>query len=271
MIPLSCLNCCHNPLQLGPIGTAFGFCTRHRVVLNNPHATTCGQLLRKDLLANSAKAQQKRHREDFTEKHVVLLRSPKTRALDAHLAEEPNGQLPHDAVVEEVTSYGLVDSKIGTMAALRRVSGARAEIAMLSLSRSYFSNCVRRGGKWTAGVHLAYWTLDRLEDDPQIEATDIRGPIAYSLGKTIAIGKWMVVALRLALLSDVGARAKSANDPAGRFVKLVSQAVASARVDAPDKVRASLKRTRKLWRGALSEERYGELRKRLHKDADAAE
>ena len=61
MGPLSCVNCCHNPLQLGPVGTAFGYCTRHRAILNQPQLTTCGRLLRKDLLAESARRQSAIH------------------------------------------------------------------------------------------------------------------------------------------------------------------------------------------------------------------
>lgn len=267
MIPLSCLNCCHNPLQLGPVGTAFGFCTRHRVVLNQPTATTCGQLLRKDLLVDSARAEQERHRKIFPETDVVLLRSPKTRAKDVGLVEEPNGQLPPDAVVEEVTSYGVIDRKIGTMRALRRVPGIRAEIAMLSLSRSYFSNCVRLGGPWTAGVHLAFWTLDRLDAEPQLEAADIRGPVGPSLGRTIAVAKWLVIALRMSFLADVGSRAKRARDPAAVFVKLIQKAVVGSSVEEPAKLLASLKKHRKAWRAGLTSDRYAELREKLHEEA----
>ena len=60
--------------------------------------------------------------------------------------EQPNGQLPADPIIEEVQGYGQLDSKMASMAALHRIPGSRAEVAMLSLSRGYFGNCRAHGG-----------------------------------------------------------------------------------------------------------------------------
>ena len=217
MIPLSCLNCCHNPLQLGPLGTQFGYCTRHRLVLNHPQATTCGQLLRKDLLAESASRENHLHAAAFSTDRIVFLGTRKQATALKGAVEKPNGQMPADAIVEELQNYGSLDSKIGSMAVLHRIPGARAEVAMLSLSRAYFRNCVANGGSWTAGIHLLYWTLRRLDEEPEINATDLRGPIPYSLTHTLAVARWSLLAFRLAFVSDVGRVAAAEGDRAGRL------------------------------------------------------
>lgn len=266
MGPLSCVNCCHNPLQLGPVGTSFGYCTRHAVVLTHPQLTTCGQLLRKDLLFTSAKREQLRHAKDYPEARVVLAAAPEVDARKKGFVETPNGQLPPDAVLEEVQSYGALDSKIATMAALHRISGSRAEVAMLSLSRGYFRNCVERGGRWTAGIHVAFWTLRRLDEDPPIKATDLRGPIGLSLGQTIAIARWTIIALRLALLADVGSRARQENDRMGVMADLAANAVGAVRATDPDRLLAWLSRKRPSWTAALTPKRYALVWKELHRD-----
>jgi hypothetical protein len=183
MEPLSCVNCCHNPLQLGSIGTAFGHCTRHGVALVHPHATTCGQLLRKDLLIQSADRERRLHSKVYRTDRVSLVVAPEVDA--TYLTERPSEQVPTDAIVEEVQAYGAVDKKIATMAALRRISGPRAEVAMLSLSRAYVANCFRRDRKWKSSVHLLFWTLQRLHEEPVFAPTDLREPLSFSLSQTI--------------------------------------------------------------------------------------
>jgi hypothetical protein len=270
MIPLSCINCCHNPLQLGSVGTVFGYCTRHRAVLNQPQLTTCGQLLRKDLLADSGRRQRAIHSQSFAPDHIATVADPDRSASKAGLVEKPNGQLPPDPVIEEVQNFGNLDSRIASMAALHRVPGARAEVAMLSLSRAYFGNCVARGGPWTAGVHLLYWTLGRLDADPALGATDLRGPIAFSLGHTIAVARWSLIAFRLAFVSDVGQEAESVQDRAGRLARLAGQAVKAAPGTDPDRLLDWLGKKKPGWSTALSAQRYAEIREQLHRtDPDA--
>ena len=264
MGPLACINCCHNPLQLGPVGTTFGYCARHRVVLNRPQSTTCGQLLRKDLLAESAQRERAIHATTYPEDRVVLVAEPKQVASRKGYVEKANGQLPADPIVEEVQGYGHLDSKIATMAALHRIPGARAEVALLSLSRAYFGNCMAHGGRWTAGVHLLFWTLSRLDEPPVINATDLRGPIAYSLGHTISLARWTIVALRLAFVSDVGRAARAEHDRAGKLARLPEQAVRAAPGIDPDRLIRWLGKKKSGWSSALSAHRYARLREELH-------
>lgn len=268
MIPLSCVNCCHNPLQLGSVGTAFGFCTRHQAVLNQPQLTTCGQLLRKDLLAESAARQRTIHRKSYSEERISMVMDPSLPASKRGLIEKPNGQLPADAVIEEVQNFGHLDSKIASMAALHRVPGVRAEVAMLSLSRGYFGNCIARGGQWTAGVHLLYWTLGRLDSNPVPEATDLRGPIAFSVGHTIAVARWTLIAFRLAFVGDVGSAAAQAKDKAGRLSRLPGQAAKATPGIDPDRLLGWLGQRRPIWSSALSAHRYAKLRQTLHQTDD---
>lgn len=107
MEPLSCVNCLHNPLQLGGVGTAFGYCTAHRVVLHESHHTTCGQLLRKDLLSVRATAEQKLHRRSFHVDFVQELTSPRERMSGATLVLEFEDQAVGDDVFADVAEYGL--------------------------------------------------------------------------------------------------------------------------------------------------------------------
>ena len=266
MVPLSCINCCHNPLQLGPVGTAFGYCTRHRVVLNHPQLTTCGQLLRKDLLAQSAQREQLAHQTSYPVERVVMVANPQQAAEKKGFVEKPNGQLPADAIIEEVQNYGCLDnSKIGSMAALHRISGARAEVAMLSLSRAYFGNCIAQGGPWTAGVHLLFWTLRRLDEDPSLRATDLRGPIAFSLGHTIAVARWTLLAFRLAFVSDVGRAAEESGDRVSKLARLPGQAIRAAPGIEPDRLLAWLGKKKAVWSSALSANRYAKIREELHR------
>ncbi len=264
MVPLSCVNCCHNPLQLGPIGTQFGYCTRHGLVLVSPQLTTCGQLLRKDLLAQSAGREQTLHRRSFVCDHVSLLSSPGARAESVHLVEAPNGQIPADPVVEEVREYGELESKIATMAALHRIPGVRAEVAMLSLSRAYFRTCTTRKGAWTSGIHLLNWTLGRLDAEQELVATDLRGPIV-TLEETVRLARWLLLTLRLAFVADVGEQARRVADPVGRFSVLVAEAIVSTQPDDPDRLCTYLRRRRAAWRKIFPQARYEKIQRSLHR------
>jgi hypothetical protein len=265
MLPLSCVNCCHNPLQLGAIGTPFGYCTRHRVVLNQPHLTTCGQLLRKDLLAESAERESAVHRTQYRTALVVLVAKPSQSAEKLGLVEKANGQLPADPVFEELKQYGSLDSKIASMAALKRVPGARAEIARLSLSRAYFRNCIKNKGSWTAGLHLLFWTLQHLDEEPVFAATDVRGPIVDTVSGTIAAARWTLLAFRLAFIGDVGRIAERDDDPAGRLAKLPVQAITAAGDD-PDKLLEWLGKKKPSWSSALPPNRYEKLSDELRRE-----
>jgi len=257
---LSCSNCCHNPLQLGPVGTAFGYCTRHRVVLREPHLLTCGQLLRKDLLGPRAASERARHAQRFAADRVAYVAEPDVSTRD--VVEKPNGRMPGDAVVDEVRDFGELDSKIASLAALRRIPGARAEAAMLSLGRGYFRNCVEHGGRWTAGVHLLRWTLDRLVDKPALEPTDLREPLGPSLARTVEIAVWYVVAMRLALITEIAAKA-GPGDPVARLSPLAERASRATEPGSGFEMLGWLSDRAPSIRRALPLSRYETLRRRL--------
>jgi hypothetical protein len=217
-------------------------------------------------LDKSATEQRALHGMTFKENRVSVLASPTTDATSKQMVEKPNGQLPGDVVLEEARSYGEFGSKIATLAALHRVPGARAEIALLSLSRAYLSNCYARDGAWTAGVHLAFWTLEVLTREPTFEATDLRGPFTKRLEVVTAIASWTLISFRLALLTDVAERARMQKDgPMSRVKKLVLDAI-EAPPTRPDRLLARLRRDRRKWNAVLSYERYRRFRESLHQD-----
>jgi len=263
MEPLSCSNCCHNPLQLGPVGTAVGYCTRHRLALLAPHQTTCGQLLRKDLLRERALEERTLHRKAFPENKIRDLHD-RAIASDRGLAEAPNGELSTDPVADEVLGYGKLPSKSATLAALRRIAGARAEVAFLSLGRAYFANCVSRGGPWTAGGHLLWWTLERLLEVPVVGPEDLREPIGAPLRAFLEIGRWRIVAMRLALLADVGNRA--GDDPVGRLPDTLRKAMTVTKPGSATHLLGWLRRNHRQFTHAMSRSRYEELRGVWHKE-----
>lgn len=264
MEPLSCSNCCHNPMQIGPLGTTFGFCTRHRLLLNAPNQTTCGQLYRKDLPAKRAEEERQFHQNSFSEEFVSLVADPQVHAKRRKLAELPNGALPSDAVFEDVRSFGRLDSKISSLAALRRDPGVRGEIAFLSLGRGYVRTCLARGGSWTSGVHLLWWTLGRLREKPIIAATDLREPAALSIAKLVSLAQWHVVAFRLILIDDIAQAGK--DDPVHRLSRVVRDAIASSAPGIADSLLGQLSRQKGAFETALSPQRYEKLATGLHRD-----
>lgn len=263
MEPLSCVNCLHNPLQLGGVGTAFGYCTAHHKVLYGSHHTTCGQLLRKDLLSARATAEQKLHRRSFRVEFVQELTSPGVAMNDADLVSELEVQAGDD-VFRDVAEYGLLPSKVATLAALWSRSGIRAEVAMLSLGRAYFTNCIRRRGKWTAGLHLARHTLNRLTEDPLLSLEDLRAPVIAPLARAIDLAKWAVVAQRVAILIDVGNTAEADGDRVTRWVGLGTTAIATTAPGSAKSLLAYLRRKRRGFEEALDQQRYRELAQSLH-------
>jgi hypothetical protein len=241
---------------------------RHHVVLTRSHLTTCGQLLRKDLLIESAERERKVHLLVYRPDRVSLVTNPHASA--TKLIERISGVTPTDAVIEEVQAYGSVDQKIATMAALHRVEGPRAEIAMLSLSRAYVENCFRRDQKWTAGVHLLFWTLQRLNLDPVFAPTDLREPLGYSLAQTTAVARWSVVVFRLALIADVATYASQSHHPVARLKAFAINASAVAPPTAPERLLAWLTERKSRWSAPLSEARYRRLRRQLHRDEEGS-
>jgi len=260
MLPLSCVNCCHNPLQLGPTGTAFGYCTRHRVVLQSPELLTCGQLRRKDLYGASVEREQEAHSSRYVRSRPALLHAPKDRKkADLHY-ERSNGGMPSDRVVEEVLAYGTMP-KIATMAALRQIPGTRAEIALTSLGRAYIANCAAKHGAWTSGLHLVWWTLGRLSTAPVIRATDLRTTFGQRIERLTSVAQWLVIGHRLTLVAEVARQSREENDPLADLETLPEEAAMHGDPDQPDETLRFLasKPVQKRIDVALSEARYHAL------------
>jgi hypothetical protein len=268
MEPLSCVNCCHNPLRAGVVGLDFGFCTRHGVVLRAQSESTCGQLLRKDLLVESARKLRATHAKRFPKARVVDLYAPRSASRSAKLVEEPDAALRIDAVVDEAVGYARYERehKIASLAAMRRIPGIRGEVALAALGRSYVHNCWERDRRWTAGVHVLWWTLERLDTDPSEPLpVELHGLEGLSVPRAVAIAKWTAVALRLYLVSDVGAFAAASDDDVGRLSDLADRALGAVEPgDGPGLVRwLASDRTR--HRRALPAARYETIVADLHR------
>lgn len=228
MEPLSCANCCHNPLRAGIVGLDFGFCTRHGVVLRAQSESTCGQLLRKDLLVESARTLRSAHAKRYPKTRVVDLYEPRSAARSAGLVEEPNPALRRDAVIDEAVAYARYErrAKIASLAAMRRIAGIRGEVAMAALGRSYVHNCWEHDRRWTAGVHVLWWTLERLDAAPsEPRPVELHGIEGLPLSRAVAIAKWTAIALRLYLVSDIGVFAAASQDDVGRLSNLADRAL----------------------------------------------
>jgi hypothetical protein len=273
MLLLSCVNCCHNPLQTDALGTSVGFCTEHRRVLLAPGQVTCGRHLRKDLPAERAVQLRKKHEAQYTPSAVVRLDKPTTPANGGYTSvDKPDVRsLEHDGVADAVMDYGRLDSKIGSLAQLRALPGVRAEVARLSLSRAYVNRCMVRGGKWTSGVHLLWWTRRRLLDRPVVSVDDIRVESPLPLARQVELAEWSLVMFRLIFVSDVGFYAGK-KDTVGRLATLAETAAAATGELSARRLLAWLKRDGvKLIDAALPEKRYEALAdelRRAHADTD---
>ena len=211
MLPLSCVNCCYNALQYDTIGTSYGYCVEFRSVLRSPESLTCGRQLRKDLLLDSAKAEAEIHRSKFSSADVVFLRPNGHTPRQLKYASTDVVALATNPVAATVSEWGQLPTKFASLAALRQLPGPRAELARLSLSRSYVNRCTSRGGRWTSGIHLYAWTRKTLLDEPEVTADDIRTEIAIALERQVSVAKWALLMLRLVFLSDLGFHADSGN------------------------------------------------------------
>lgn len=228
MLPLSCVNCCYNALQYDTIGTSYGYCVEFRSVLRSPESLTCGRLLRKDLLLDSAKVEAEIHCTKFSSEDVVFLRPNGLTPRKLHYVSNDVAALATNPVSATVSEWGQLPTKFASLVALRQLPGPRAELARLSLSRSYVNRCMSRGGRWTSGIHLYGWTRKTLLDEPEITADDIRTELAIALERQISIAKWAILMLRLVFLSDLGFHADSAKVRRLRLLpSLAAEATAS--------------------------------------------
>lgn len=273
MLLLSCVNCAFNALQSGSLGPTVGYCTEHKRVLNTPTELTCGRHFRKDLPLIRANSEHDAHEKHFTNSEISDLMAQAPAEPDRTSAAEADVQtLRRDLVASEVTDYGLLGTKIESLARLSRLPGARAEVALSCLSRVYVRRCITRGGAWTSGLHVFWWIKGRLQDEPEIDVNDLRDSTPLSLSRRVDLAKWSVVFMRLLLLSDIGTHAKTSGFR-GRRVRIhrLSNLVEQAALGTGDLSLSKLMRWirregARLVDEALPPKEYQRLSRELHKE-----
>lgn len=268
----SCQNCWFNGLQYGALGLALGYCSRHKKILNVPGITTCGFHLRKDLTVLRALEVSKIHQEHYPAEFVGRIAGGASHEKDTSDNEKDMDHLRKDLVSEAVSDYGRLGSTIESLAQLKAMPGARAELAMLSLGRGYTYNCISRNGRWTSGLHLYWWSRHRLAEIPEIKVGDLRTTGAIQLSRQCDLTSWSLVMLRLTFIEDITTYAKQQDDPLGKVESLTEQAASA--LDSFN-LRALSK-----WLKSeavpqldtyLSGARYMELAKELHTERASAE
>ena len=233
----SCENCWFNGLQNGSIGLALGYCVEHRVVLRDSSATTCGRHFRKDLPLPTGEQFQVSHLREYQDTSTVLEMATGEIA-NPVLVSEDQKILRTDTAGEAVVDYGVDDTKISTLSALKRSPGMRLEFALLNLGRSYTHRCLQRGGTWTSGLNILWWIKRRLAEVPQIAASDIRYSTTSSSNRQQDIAQWSLIMARLLYISDVGYNAGE-SDPAVNTLKDIAEEAAAetGKISTPKLVR----------------------------------
>ncbi|HWO17437.1 MAG TPA: hypothetical protein VNO30_01635 [Kofleriaceae bacterium] len=268
MLLLSCTNCCFNGLQADGFGARAGYCVEHRAVLHSAESLTCGRQLRRDLLLPEANDESALHQQAFSRDEIVHIRTKASARSSGH-ADGDISVLIQTAPGKEVTNYGRLGTKIESLARLSMIAGARAELARLSLGRTYVRRCVQLGGEWTSGIHQLSWTIDRLLEPPDVGFDDLWDEIPLPQSRQRELAQWSIVMLRLTFLSDVGYLAPDTDDVAA--LRDLPEKAASA-LDNVD-VRALMAWIVKAGWAAANEAfpraRYEELADTLHRDPDA--
>lgn len=265
MIPLSCSNCSYNALQYGSLGLSVGHCAEHGVVLRRADETTCARHLRKDLGRESREQAHLAHGRSYPLDVVQSVHTAAPVATELEFVDPDTQTLESDVVGSAVADYGALGSKIATLAQLKTIPGVRAELALLSLGRAYVRRCVMRQGPWTSGLHLLWWSRQRLADAPDVRISDIRRQTAARLERQAELAAWSVVILRLRLIADVAA---SAPKEEGIFplVDLIEAAAeASETPDLPTLLQWLKGEGARRVEGAFPVERYKWWRTELHK------
>jgi hypothetical protein len=263
---LSCTNCCFNGLQYDAIGTPFGYCVEHRVVLHFADELTCGRHFRKDLTAARAEQEHAQHAQRYLPTKVVSLKGT-ADASSAGMADKDTLPLRKDPVGEVVTDYGNLGAKIESLSQLRQMPGARAEIALLSLGRSYVRRCVSRNNQWTSGIHILYWIRQKMLKIPEVNAIDLRMETALPATRQIELAIWSVMMLRLIFISDIGHYARKENPKVGALERLAEEAASETSQLDPSHLLTWAKRSGiRRFDKALPESAYIRLARMLHKD-----
>lgn len=264
---VSCSNCWYNPLQAGSLGSSFGYCVEHRIILRRPDETTCALHTRKDLLLPSALAEHGNHSRVFGPDSSLKLVSTREAADSEIYRHESAESLNGDRVVNLVAEYGDLGTKVESLAQLRSMPGPRAELAMLSLARAYTNRCVQRDGRWTSGLHFVWWTRKRLEEDPtpSIALEDLRFHLPVPLDRQLEIVQWSIAMLRLSLVSDIGYHGQSISDEVGSLASLAEEAAAATQAVKLKKLLSWIRKTAlPRFDGVLGYARYKQLARELH-------
>jgi hypothetical protein len=267
VVLLSCTNCCFNGLQADGFGAKVGYCVEHRAVLHAAESLTCGRLFRRDLLLPEANTESKLHQRKFSRETIVHLRTRVDARVTGH-ADDDVSVLVENKAGKEVTDYGRLGTKIVSLSRLSMIPGARAELARLSLSRTYVRRCVERGGDWTSGIHQLLWTIDRLLEPPDIGLDDLRDDAPVPQTRQRELAQWSIVMLRLTFISDVGHLAPDSDDVASLRDLPESAATAVDEVDFGELMKWV---TKQGWAAAIDafpRDRYEELTQELHRDLD---
>ncbi len=224
MITQSCQNCWYNGLQYGVLGLGVGYCVLHKKILNVPSLTTCCYQKRKDLALHRVLQVSALHQHAFNREGIVHLRDG--MPVNGEVSDRPEdvNLLRHDDVAELVCDYGTLGSTIESLAQLRRIPGARAEVALLSLARSYVQNCINRNGIWTSGLHLYWWTKSRLPEEPDIQIADILSTDGLELERQVTLTSWSLIMLRLTFIDDIVTYAQQDSEQLGTVTGLLDQA-----------------------------------------------
>ncbi|WP_155742606.1 hypothetical protein [Variovorax paradoxus] len=220
----SCENCWFNPLQNGSVGLTIGFCVEHRVVLRDSSTTTCGKHFRKDLPLPTSEKFARSHRARYPDTTVVLDLETGKKAEDHVQTSTETKLLSTDPVGDLAKDYGYQDTKIASLAVLRKGVDPRMEFAGLNLSRSYVYRCKARGGGWTSGLNIFWWIKKSLASTPQFVASDFRYAAASSLDRQEDLAKWSLIMARLLVVSDIARHAEGAL----RDLEQIAQEAASA-------------------------------------------
>ena len=148
---------------------------------------------------------------------------------------------------------------------MRRIPGIRGEIAMATLGRSYIHNCWEHDRRWTAGLHVLWWTLERLAAEPsEPQSVELHGLEGLPLSRAVSIAKWTAVALRLYLVSDVGVLAAASKDDVGRLADLADRALGAVEPGDGAALARWLAEDRPRYSRALPFKRYEAIAAKLH-------
>jgi len=230
MILASCSNCCFNGLQYGTVGLSVGYCAQHQVVLRRADETTCGRQFRKDLPAPTAESAQLHHATRFDLDKVVAMGNG-VPVGDRPEFIDPHGDgLLNDDIGAEVMDYGVDATKIHSIARLDGMSGGRAEVAWVSLGRTYVRRCAANGGSWTSGLNMLAWAKKRIDLRPDLAPADFRLQAKVPMARQEELAAWSIVMLRLTFIADVAVHAAN-RDEIEELATLPDEAAAHASTD----------------------------------------